>query len=123
MELRQRQPREKAPKHLAFIRRLPCCVCVHTRGGGSSKDIHAAHIRYGDIERGKRPTGAGEKPDDKWTVPLCGYHHVWGGKDAQHSHGERLWWLDRYIDPLALAIQIWEHTGDEPACVEIINRL
>lgn len=30
--------------------------------------IHAAHVRYGYLRFGKRPTDSGEKPDDRWTV-------------------------------------------------------
>jgi hypothetical protein len=42
-----------------------------------------------------------EKPDDKWTVPLCADHHR-TGKGAQHGAGEREWWTGRGIDPLPL---------------------
>lgn len=49
------------PKHLAFIRSLPCIVCFRTRG------IEAAHVGTG--------RGMGQKCSDLDTVPLCGIHH------------------------------------------------
>src|SRR4051812_116248 len=61
--LRQREPRVKDNKHLDYIRSLPCCIC-----GGI--DTEAAHIRTASLEHGKQHTGMGEKPSDKWAVPL-----------------------------------------------------
>ncbi|PZQ45019.1 MAG: hypothetical protein DI551_08720 [Micavibrio aeruginosavorus] len=58
-------------KHLAFIRKLYCCSC----GGTGSQ---AAHIRIGT------DGGAGLKPSDRYTVPLCGDCHR-----RQHEIGER----------------------------------
>lgn len=106
--LRQRQPRQTEAAHLAFLRTLPCVIC-HREG-----DVHAAHIRYASVAHGKRETGAGEKPSDRFAVPLCGHHHLWGGKDAQHSRGEKQWWPDQGInDPLVVAALLWLHSGDE----------
>ena len=91
--LRQRRPRVRDAKHLALIRRLPCLVCFR------NPPNEAAHVRYGEPDRGKPMTGVAEKPDDKWTLPLCGEHHRWGS-NAQHKSGERQWWADRGIDPI-----------------------
>lgn len=104
-----RQPRQEAPEHLDFIRSLPCIVPdCHARGRN-----HAAHIRMGSDWHGKRETGAGEKPSDKWTVPLCPEHHVFGsGKTAQHASGERVWWRFVGLDPIILAALLWTVTGN-----------
>lgn len=88
--------------HLAFIRRLPCLVCC---AEGLSD---AAHIRFGDVERGKPHGGMGMKPDDKWTVPLCRDCH-----QKQHSQNERAFWDKCVIDVLHAAEQLHAHSGDE----------
>lgn len=68
-DFRQRRPRVEDPKYLERIRLLPCCVC------GASGPSDAAHIRMSDAEWGghwnKRSTGMGEKPSDRWALPLC----------------------------------------------------
>lgn len=93
-ELRQREPRVRDEKHLNLIRSKPCCLC------GDNTSTEAAHIRTGDLSRGKAHTGMGEKPSDKWTLPLCSRHHR-----EQHAHGDELaFWAERGIDPFALAL-------------------
>lgn len=104
MSLRQREPRKKDAAHLAFVRSQPCCVC------GTSRNIEAAHIRMPCPARGKEPTGMQQKPDDKWTVPLCAYHHRTGTL-AQHKIGEQEFWTLRGIDPFAIALDLWAKSG------------
>jgi hypothetical protein len=50
----------------------------------------------------KRHVGLGEKPDDRWAVPLTHECHM-----AQHNHGNEIsWWTNhRRKDPFALAIR------------------
>ena len=88
--MRQRQPRVKDPKRLAAVQLMPCCICGAT-------DVEAAHIRMGSIEHGKRQTGMGERPDDRWTVPLCVAHHR-----EQHTMSERAFWGRYGLDPFEL---------------------
>lgn len=97
-------------RHLAFIRRLPCLICK------SENRSHAAHVRYGEMEYGKRQVGMQEKPDDRWTVPLCEEHHLTGDK-AQHKSNEREWWERHGKDPLVIAALLYSHScvGDEVA--------
>jgi len=47
----------------------------------------------------------GQKPDDKWALPLKHQHHM-----AQHDHGDELgWWAARGVrDPFALAIEYYQ---------------
>ena len=94
MTLRQREPRERDNKHLAFIRSLPCCICGRI-------DTDAAHIRTANIGLGKRQSGLAEKPSDKWTVPLCRIHH-----SEQHGMNELAFWKKHGIDPFLLAMQL-----------------
>lgn len=57
--------------------------------------IEVAHVRIGT------GAGMGQKPDDWHTVSLC------GGRDGcharQHTQGERTFWANANIDPIALA--------------------
>lgn len=104
----RKRPREHSDNHLKFIRALPCAIC------GSRINVHAAHVRSGSPQFGKRKTGIGEKPHDRWTVPLCAEHHL-TGDDAQHDSGEMAWWSKHGINPFVLASALWSATGDEEA--------
>lgn len=106
--MRQRHPREKAAGHLAWVRTLPSLV----PGQGP---VEAAHIRYGDLRFYKSPTGMAEKPDDKFSVPLCAEAHR-----AQHATSERDWWQAKGIDPILIAALLWLHSGDDSAGAHIV---
>lgn len=110
----QRKPRRENGAQLAFVRSLPCLIC------GSTYEVHAAHIRYHDRYYGKELTGAGRKPSDVWSVPLCCEHHVLG-PDAQHNRGEREWWALNGIDPLVIAalLTLHFHNDDYDGAVSV----
>src|SRR4051812_25323688 len=95
-----RRPRQHSEKHLKFIRSLPCCVCEN------NIETEAAHVRFACEEIGKRYVGKGEKPDDKWTVPLCGNHHR-----MQSAWGERDFWKAAGRDPIKIAQELWAVRG------------
>jgi hypothetical protein len=98
----QRQPRETAPEYLVLIRKLPCLAC------GASPPCDAAHIRMSYRPLGKRPTGLGETPSDRFAVPLDRKCHA-----AQHNHGdERDWWEAHRINPVLVAKELWEAAPD-----------
>lgn len=101
--LRQKQPRIHNEAHLKAIRQCNCLVC------GKFQPSEAAHIRYGDTSYGKFATGMGQKPDDKWTVPLCADCHRNGSekRKAQHQMNERKFWEQEGIDPLEVAIELF----------------
>lgn len=107
--MRQRVPRERSEKHLAFLRELPSLV----PGAGP---IEAAHVRYGDLRYFKPITGMGEKPADKYAVPLAAFAHR-----EQHSMSERKWWDRQGIDPVLIAALLWLHSGNYEAGVHIIT--
>jgi hypothetical protein len=87
--MRQRQPRKKDPRFLAWLRTMPCLLC------GDNVSVEACHVRKGDLARDKRQTGAGEKPDDRWALPMCGTHHRYS-----HHMGEPAFWTLVGVDPL-----------------------
>ena len=104
-----KRPREKDAKHLDFVRSLPCVCC------GNDIETEAAHLRTGNLTYGKPPTGMGEKPSDKWALPLCGECH----RD-QHKGNEIVFWRSIGIDPYILAMSLYVNTGDrEMACTAI----
>lgn len=108
--MRQRQPRKHDPGHLAFVRSLPCVVC------GNDIETEAAHVRFAAPHAGKRQTGKGEKPDDRWTIPMCGKCH-----DEQHEGSEAAFWQSRGIDPLFIAMALYGATGDYEAGMQIVS--
>ena len=100
--------RVRDPGFLVYVRRLPCSVGPIGCSGG----IEAAHIRYS--LPGEPLTGMQRKPDDSRCVPLCAGHHR-TNPDAQHAGNERRWWLDRGIDPHALAATLYAQYLGDPA--------
>lgn len=108
----QRRPRIRDEAHCAFIRKLPCVCCQN------NIETQAAHIRFSDAAAGKVNAGVAAKPDDKWTLPLCGVCHA-----LQHETGdERHFWNLAGINPLALAQQLYEASGDFDRGLEIVTK-
>lgn len=105
-----KKPRVKAAEHLKWIRTLPCLVT-------GQRPVDAAHIRYADPDYGKGYTGKGEKPADKWVVPLCRYEH-----DMQHRMSEYDYWRIKGINPVQVASALWANSGDDEAGLLIIKR-
>lgn len=97
----QRKPRKRESDYLNWIRGLACVNC------GKPPRSEAAHVRAGYPESGWRPTGMGEKPDDRRSVPLCANCHRQGPK-AQHQTKERAWWAERGIYPPELCAALSE---------------
>ena len=95
--MRQRQPRTTNPKYLEWLRTQRCaCGCL------KGPPCDAAHIRSGSAKYEKRHVGLGEKPDDRWAVPLTHACHM-----EQHNYGSEIeWWINvKLKDPFELAIQ------------------
>jgi hypothetical protein len=97
-------------KHLDFIRGLSCIIC------GDNTSVQAAHIRYSDASVGKVNSGLGKKPDDRYTIPLCGDCHT-----LQHTEGEQRFWRDHGINPLGVADRLYRCSGNQEAAERIIN--
>ena len=110
----QRQKPVRSPKHLKFIRSLPCLLCVQQQ-----HITEAAHVNYSDADYGKFNT-KGVKADDCWTVPLCSECHR--GKTGQHNRGERIWWESKGIDPLPICLSLWHVSGNIEAGLAITSK-
>lgn len=87
-ELRQREPRVRNDRYLAWLRTLPCCI------SGKNPPSDAAHIRSGSIKYNKRPTGGSEKASDRWALPLSREVHA-----ELHSMNELAFFEMHKIDP------------------------
>jgi hypothetical protein len=92
-------------QHLAFVRQLPCVVC------GQAAPSEAAHVRSGS------DAGAGMKPSDRYSLPLCTECHA-----LQHRFGELRFWSVLRIDPLNVAFRLWTVSGDIKAGERIAFR-
>lgn len=110
----KKRPRESSDGHLKFIRGLPCVVC------STHANVEAAHIRMASPVHGKRETGSGEKPGDKWSLPLCADHHT-RLPESQHAIGEEQFYSRLGINPCDLALALWACTGDEDVGETIIR--
>lgn len=106
-----RRPRVEDRKHLEFIRSLRCCIC------GTHKQVEAAHVRIASLAHGKRECGKAEKPDDKWTTPLCASHHR-----EQHDIGEHDFWKRYGLDPFLISLSLWGATGRGEEAEEIVRQ-
>lgn len=94
---------ERDPDYLAMVRQCPCLKC-------GMEPSEAAHVRYACAAHGKA-SGLSKKPDDRYAVPLCsGCHRL--DRDAQHSRGEKLFWIQLGINPLIVCEALYAQRGD-----------
>lgn len=107
---KQKRPRVHAADHLKWLRTLPCLVTA-IRG------VEAAHIRFADTRYRKPAVGMAEKPDDRWAVPLSPAEHR-----RQHSMNEQAYWQSVGIDPVLVAMLLWNSTGDDEEGEAIIRQ-
>jgi hypothetical protein len=88
-------------QHRKFVTRQPCLVC-----GRVPSDSH--HLTFA------QPRALGDRVSDEFTVPVCRIHH----RELHRSGDEAAWWQRLNIDPLPVALRLWQHTrlnGDELA--------
>jgi hypothetical protein len=93
--------------HRKFVLRQPCLVC-----GRVPSDPH--HLTF------TQPRGLGYRVSDEFTVPVCRIHH----RELHRSGDEATWWQKLNIDPLPVALRLWQQTrlnGDAPAPSEDIT--
>ena len=106
----KQQKRMKDDDHLSFIRKLPSIL-------SGIEGVEACHIRYGDPVYRKPRTAKGRKPDDCYTVPMTTEEH-----HQQHSMNEREFWRQMGIDPIQVALALFDVSGDVPAGKKIIQK-
>jgi len=92
--------------HRKFVSTQPCVVC-----GRAPADAHHLHFA--------QPRALGRKVSDEFTVPVCRLHHR-----ELHRHGdEAAWWNEINIDPLPIALRLWQQARRNGAAVEIPGTL
>jgi hypothetical protein len=80
-------------EHRKFVSREACLVC-----GRTPSDPH--HLTF------MQPRALGDRVSDEFTVPVCRIHHR-----ELHRHGdEAAWWGKLSIDPVPVALKLWQHT-------------
>jgi hypothetical protein len=79
--------------HRKFVLRQPCLVC-----GRVPSDPH--HLTF------TQPRALGRRVSDEFIVPVCRVHH----RELHRSGGELAWWRKLNIDPLPVALRLWQHT-------------
>lgn len=83
---RPKRKRKRDPKHLDFIRSLPCCV------PGCRNPSEPHHLRTA------ANSGVGLKPDDRQTVSLCHFHHM-----RLHTIGTKSFEAETGLDLMEIA--------------------
>ena len=86
--------------HRRFVLRQPCLVC-----GRVPSDPH--HLTF------TQPRALGRRVSDEFMVPVCRVHH----RELHRSSNEAAWWRKLNIDPLPVALRLWQQsrTEGEPA--------
>jgi hypothetical protein len=79
--------------HRKFVLRQPRLVC-----GRVPSDPH--HLTF------TQPRALGRRVSDEFTVPVCRVHH----RELHRSGDEAEWWGRLNIDPLPVALRLWQHT-------------
>src|SRR6516165_5133831 len=80
-------------EHRKFVSRQACLVC-----GRTPSDPH--HLTF------MQPRALGHRVSDEFTVPVCRIHH----RELHRFGDEAAWWRKLNIDPLSVALRLWQHT-------------
>src|SRR5262249_56289305 len=88
--------------HRKFVSRQPCLVWGRTP---SDPD----HVRF------VQPCALGRRVSDEFTVPLCRVHH----RDLHRQGDEAGWWGKLSIDPVSVALKLWQHTRVNSTAIPI----
>jgi hypothetical protein len=82
--------------HRKFILRQACLVC-----GRVPSDPH--HLTF------TQPRAFGRRASDEFIVPVCRVHH----RELHRSGDEAAWWRRFNIDPLPIALRLWQQTRSD----------
>jgi hypothetical protein len=82
--------------HRKFVLRQPCLVC-----GRMPSDPH--HLTF------TQPRALGRRVSDEFVVPVCRTHH----RELHRSGNEAAWWQRLNIDPIPVALRLWQQTRSE----------
>jgi hypothetical protein len=94
-------------EHRKFVSQQACLIC-----GRTPSDPH--HLTF------MQPRALGHRVSDEFIVPVCRIHH----RELHRQGDEVAWWGKVSIDPLPVALRLWQHTrlnGNELAPSENIT--
>src|SRR5215813_13710175 len=80
-------------EHRKFVSRQACLVC-----GRTPSDPH--HLTF------MQPRALRHRVSDEFTVPVCRVHH----RELHRQGNEAAWWGKLSIDPVSVALKLWQHT-------------
>jgi hypothetical protein len=92
--------------HRKFVMRQACLVC-----GRLPSDPH--HLRF------TQPRALGRTVSDEFIVPICRLHH----RELHRSGDEAAWWNKLNIDPVPVALRLWQQTQSGPRPTETTKGL
>jgi hypothetical protein len=82
--------------HRRYVQRQACLVC-----GRVPSDPH--HLTF------TQPRALGRRVSDEFIVPVCRIHH----RALHRSGNEVAWWQKFNIDPIPVALRLWQHTRSD----------
>jgi hypothetical protein len=85
--------RRRDKDHRRFVLRQACLVC-----GRVPSDPH--HLTF------TQPRALGRRVSDEFIVPICRLHH----RELHRSGNEAAWWRKLNIDPIPIALRLWQQT-------------
>jgi ERF superfamily len=92
--------------HRRFVLRQACLVC-----GRVPSDPH--HLTF------TQPRALGRRASDEFIVPVCRIHH----RELHRSGDEAAWWRRLNIDPLPIALRLWQQTRSDEELTSIAQRI
>jgi len=100
----------KNPKHVQFIRELPCVITLMDAG------VQPHHLMRDDMGRIIR--GMGKRAGDQFCIPLHHKRH-----DDLHNCGDEVGYLEKsgILYPVELSLILFDHTGDHEFCERVIR--
>jgi hypothetical protein len=87
--------------HQRFVLRQACLVC-----GRVPSDPH--HLTF------TQPRALGRRVSDEFIVPVCRTHH----RELHRSGNEAAWWQRLNIDPIPVALRLWQQTRSDDPSIE-----
>jgi hypothetical protein len=82
--------------HRRYVLQQACLVC-----GRVPSDPH--HLTF------TQPRALGRRVSDEFIVPVCRIHH----RELHGSGNEIAWWQNFNIDPIPVALRLWQHTRSD----------
>jgi hypothetical protein len=90
--------------HQSFVIRQACLVC-----GRTPSDPH--HLTF------TQPRALGRRVSDEFIVPVCRMHH----RELHRSGNEVAWWHRLNIDPVPVALRLWQRTRSDDQASAGVN--